>query len=86
MSDNIAVVCRVRPLNESQNETKALSITSAKELIVESKDKTFTFDYIADCGVNQADFFSELGPAACDSCLEGFNGTIIFYGNIKIRS
>ena len=45
-----------------------------------SGNKSFTFDYVADEDTTQDTMFMKLGKDICESCLEGYNGTIFAYG------
>jgi hypothetical protein len=42
--------------------------------------KQFTFDFVADEEVTQAQLFTVIGKPICSSCLAGYNSTIFAYG------
>ena len=85
MEDPIRVVCRVRPSNSREaalNLRKSVTVDRNAELTIDSKPeaKQFTFDYVADELVLQDEFFKSVGLPITEACLQGFNGTIICYG------
>jgi hypothetical protein len=43
-------------------------------------DKQFSFDFVADEVVTQAQLFTIVGKPMCSSCLSGYNSTIFTYG------
>jgi len=47
---------------------------------VGNEKRKFTFDDVIDPGGTQDDLFQRVGKPIADSCLEGYNGTIIAYG------
>eukprot|EP00808_Paulinella_micropora_P000184 g70508.t1 len=80
-SRNIQVLCRVRP--PSENEKKdgfhpCLQIEN--NTIKVADDKVFTFDHVADDSVSQAEIFEKVGKPITDTCMKGYNGTIVAYG------
>jgi hypothetical protein len=58
------------------------TIENSRKIVMDSKidQKTFIFDFIADDKVDQSQFFDRTGISISQACIEGFNGTIIFYG------
>ena len=86
--DHISVVCRVRPSNSRETSTsgkvrKCVEIPeSACAVVLNSKpeSKSFTFDYVADEVTTQEQIFERVGLPVTRSCLEGYNGTILCYG------
>ena len=85
-TETIRVACRMRPKTEKEamSSKSLITIENAKKVNIDSKSKidqkSFTFDYVADDSVSQQDFFQEVGLSISETCLEGFNGTVIFYG------
>ena len=84
--DQITVACRMRPAssNEFSSAKSFVNIENERKIVIESRvdQKAFTFDYIANAEVSQENFFENTGTAASQACLEGFNGTVIFYGKL----
>lgn len=81
----ISVACRMRPKTQAELASSSkpfYTIESNRKINIDSKvdQKTFCFDYIADDFVSQSDFFEQTGVSITQACLDGFNGTIIFYG------
>ena len=86
-TETIRVACRMRPKTAAESmSTKAslINIDNARKVNIDSNSKidqkAFTFDYVAEDSVSQKDFFQEVGLSISETCLEGFNGTVIFYG------
>lgn len=44
------------------------------------EDVTLSFDYVADEEVTQEELYIKVGAPAVMSCLQGYNGTILCYG------
>lgn len=86
--DHIKVVCRVRPANarESSSSGQARTCITIPEnsntvvLNAKPESKSFTFDYAADANVTQDNMFQLVGLPITESCLQGYNGTILCYG------
>ena len=84
--DQICVACRVRPRNTSEYVTSGsksfYSIEQDKQIVIDTKvdQKSFNFDYVAHDNVTQQEFFQQTGVPISEACLQGFNGTVIFYG------
>ena len=57
---------------------------NSNSIILNSKpeNKTFSFDFVADENVSQEVMFNEVGRSITHSCLEGYNGTILCYGQV----
>ena len=91
-SQNITVVCRVRPINHREStiganistlKTKCVSVQEGnKSIIINTKPeaKNYTFDYVADENTSQEKMFQVVGLPVTNTCLEGYNSTIICYG------
>ena len=83
MSDeNIQVVCRVRPPADGDN-SPCISIDHTNNIVVLTQSKkqfSFTFDFVADQNASQADVFENVGLQIAESCIQGYNGTIMCYG------
>ena len=86
--DHIKVVCRIRPANaresSSAGQTRTcISIPESSNTVVlnaKPENKAFTFDFAADASVSQDSMFQEVGLPITESCLQGYNGTILCYG------
>ncbi|XP_018329518.1 kinesin-like protein KIF3A [Agrilus planipennis] len=93
VEENICVVTRVRPLSSKEVETncpnivsvdienRMLSITKPGES-TNNKPRTFTFsfDYIFPETSSQMDVYRNVAKPIVDKVLEGYNGTLIAYG------
>ena len=44
------------------------------------EDVTLSFDYVADEEVTQEELYARVGAPAVMSCIQGYNGTILCYG------
>ncbi len=90
--DHIKVVCRVRPPNAREasgagQTRKCVSIPPNSNCVMlnsKPENKAFTFDYAADEFVSQESMFAEVGQPIVQSCLEGYNGTILCYGQVTL--
>ena len=86
MEDNIKVVLRSRPLNKREQAAKCTSMVRVSEaehsILLDCKPeaKQFTFDHVVGEESTQESVFRAVGVPLTESCLEGFNGTIIAYG------
>ncbi|XP_046435155.1 kinesin-like protein KIF3A isoform X1 [Neodiprion virginianus] len=89
--ENVRVVVRVRPLNGKEldghckNITKVDSLNS--EILVENPHaapgeppKLFSFDAVFDTDSSQVDIYNETARPIVDKVLQGYNGTILAYG------
>ncbi|EGF80786.1 hypothetical protein BATDEDRAFT_11069 [Batrachochytrium dendrobatidis JAM81] len=90
-AENVMVVCRCRPFSEKEKAAGHFKICnidpkncviSLKNPKQESDIKTFTFDSAFDEGCTQASdlVYSETAQVIVDAALEGFNGTVLVYG------
>lgn len=84
---SIKVVCRFRPLNSKElaiSREMCVSLQDDRELNIKStieKNKyNFKFDKIFDTKASQDDVYSYTAKPIVDSVFEGFNGTILAYG------
>lgn len=85
MEDHIKVVCRVRPLNSkslSQQRSQAVTVHDNNTIVVNSKPapQTFSFDFIANELITQEEMFETIGLPIIKTCMEGYNATILCYG------
>ena len=80
--NNIKVVCRLRrPEKEgarciTTNSDNCLLHQTTKE----DNKQPFSFDYCANENVLQDEMFHKVGMPIIQSCVEGYNGTILCYG------
>ncbi len=93
MAESIKVICRVRPLNESEKQredkccvsfspnnessVQLVSIFSRKPYI---QDKTYNFDHVFQPKSHQADIYETVAKPIVADVLNGYNGTIFAYG------
>lgn len=82
----IKVAVRVRPINSRELVKKCNSVVQcddqASTVQVDSKPeaKQYAFDHVYGPTSSQENVFQTIGAPLTESCLEGFNGTIIAYG------
>ncbi|CAD8128108.1 unnamed protein product [Paramecium sonneborni] len=74
---NIKVFCRIRPLNQRETSLIAYNI---KDQTLQLGEQKFTFDKILDINANQSDVYEEIGKPIIDQILQGFNATLLMYG------
>ncbi|CAD8211826.1 unnamed protein product [Paramecium pentaurelia] len=74
---NIKVFCRIRPLN--QKETSLINY-SIRDQTIQLGEQKFTFDKILDSNTNQQQVYDEIGKPIIDQILQGFNATLLMYG------
>lgn len=84
---NCKVICRFRPLNEREkNETKDLCVDflDPQQIVIRSKAENnsyaFSFDRTFDPNSAQNEIYEYGAKPIVESVLEGFNGTILAYG------
>jgi kinesin family member 15 len=84
--ENIKVLVRVRPLTTTDENGVPLSAAAAAAALETTRTtvtthgrttEMFTFDVVADARVTQEEIFRTVGKDITDSCLQGYNGTII---------
>jgi len=82
--ENIKVLIRVRPYTTNDDIS---GMGPPPTPLIETTDRTvtthgrttevFTFDMVADDKVTQEEIFRAVGKDITDSCLQGYNGTIM---------
>ena len=79
---NIRVIIRVKghTLEDSREKSSHIKVINNNSIIIESKNKSYYFDYVGDENTTQNDIFEQCGKKICDYSLEGYNGTIFAYG------
>ena len=88
MEDNIKVVLRTRPLNKRETAANCGNLVQSNEsdpehsviLACKPESKQFSFDSSFGQDSTQEQVFRDVGIPLTESCLQGFNGTIIAYG------
>lgn len=89
--ENVRVVVRVRPLNGKELEGHCKKIVKVdrlnSEITVENPNaahgeppKVFSFDATFDDDSTQVDIYNETARPIVDKVLQGYNGTILAYG------
>ncbi|XP_012280410.1 kinesin-like protein KIF3A isoform X2 [Orussus abietinus] len=89
--ENVRVVVRVRPLNGKELDGHCKCITTVdalnSEITVENPNaapgeppKVFSFDAVFDTDSTQVDVYNETARPIVDKVLQGYNGTILAYG------
>lgn len=89
----VRVVVRCRPLNKKEIEDGRSRIVDmdlkAGQVVVRNPKapneppKNFTFDSIYDWNSIQIDIYNETARPIVESCIEGYNGTIFAYGQVR---
>ncbi|KAJ7294579.1 hypothetical protein O6H91_Y247800 [Diphasiastrum complanatum] len=80
---NVRVFVRARPLCEKEvveDCMECVSYSADEHEVVLGKDRRFTFDRVFIPGANQGDIYHFFVKPLVDSCLFGYNATIIAYG------
>ncbi|VDN11131.1 unnamed protein product, partial [Dibothriocephalus latus] len=82
MAENIKVICRVRPLNESEKARDDKFILSFPGDSNQSVHlgKTFTFDHVFQPKSQQEELYEVVAKPIVADVLNGYNGTIFAYG------
>lgn len=87
--ENVRVVIRIRPLNESEIASGYREIVNLVSNTVsvfnpksssEEPPKTFTFDIVFGTDSTQVDVYNETARPIVEKVLAGYNGTILAYG------
>ncbi|CAD8202788.1 unnamed protein product [Paramecium pentaurelia] len=68
---------RIRPLN--QKETSLINYI-IRDQTLQIGEQKFTFDKILDSNTNQQEVYDEIGKPIIDQILQGFNATLLMYG------
>ncbi|PRP83750.1 chromosome-associated kinesin KIF4-like [Planoprotostelium fungivorum] len=72
----VQVAVRVRPLSDKENRENAVPCLR----VVIGKDRAFTYDFIFPADKSQESLYQQCVIPLLDSCLEGYNSTILAYG------
>ena len=84
--ENIKVLVRVRPLNPVDENGVPVSVAAASQVLettattVTTHGRTtelFTFDVVADQAFTQEKVFRIVAKDITDSCMQGYNGTVM---------
>ncbi|XP_043647958.1 kinesin-like protein KIF3A [Drosophila teissieri] len=89
--ENVRVVVRTRPMDKNELSMGALSAISVDKInraitvmkpnaTANEPPKTYYFDNVFDGGSNQMDLYVDTARPIVDKVLEGYNGTILAYG------
>ncbi|XP_032579910.1 kinesin-like protein KIF17 isoform X2 [Drosophila sechellia] len=88
MSENIKVVVRCRPMNQTEKKGNCQNIVEIDEFTVSvtnpsarrSQQKKFIFDSVYNMKTNTEVIYDEMCYSLVESAIEGYNGTIFAYG------
>ncbi|XP_043657621.1 kinesin-like protein KIF17 isoform X5 [Drosophila teissieri] len=88
MSENIKVVVRCRPMNQSEKEQNCQNIVEINDFAVSvtnpsariSQKKKFIFDSAYNMKTSTEVIYDEMCYSLVESTIEGYNGTIFAYG------
>ncbi|EDW30855.1 GL12159 [Drosophila persimilis] len=89
--ENVRVVVRTRPMDKNELTAGALSAISVDKInraitvmkpnaTANEPPKTYYFDNVFDGSSNQLDLYVDTARPIVDKVLEGYNGTILAYG------
>ncbi|SPP76916.1 kinesin-like protein KIF3A [Drosophila guanche] len=89
--ENVRVVVRTRPMDKNELTAGALSAISVDKInraitvmkpnaTANEPPKTYYFDNVFDLSSNQLDLYVDTARPIVDKVLEGYNGTILAYG------
>ena len=83
-SEDISVVCRVRPLINDEAKSFAVKVAPPNTIEVVSGDNNnlheFSFDHVLGPETTQSTVFEKIGRPVVDCVMDGFNATIFAYG------
>ncbi|CAH8847748.1 unnamed protein product [Trichobilharzia szidati] len=89
-SDNVKVAVRCRPMSKKEILMNNKSVTTINEVdgcvtlqrtdSADDPPKQFTFDVVFGCSSKQTDIYNRVARPIVDKVLEGYNGTILAYG------
>ncbi|CAI2382742.1 unnamed protein product [Moneuplotes crassus] len=92
-SGNVKVVCRFRPVNQSElskngeeqicqfsDNQKSVTILCSKNSGGSAGSNKFTFDRVFDTQVTQREVYEKAAKPIIEGVLKGFNGTVFAYG------
>ncbi|CAL8086936.1 unnamed protein product [Calicophoron daubneyi] len=82
MSESIKVICRVRPLNESElsGDSKFVLSFSHDGKTISLGGKSFTYDHVFQPKSTQLEVYEVVAKPIVTDVLNGYNGTIFAYG------
>lgn len=78
--------CRIRPqiAREVIDMCRVCtSVTPGEPQVTLGSDKSFTYDYVFDMAQNQDTIYESTAKALVDGSLEGYNATILAYGQVS---
>ena len=85
-ASSVRVAVRLRPLNSRERlagSDELIVSDLISNRIVAGPEHCFTFDAVFGAESRQDDLFSELAKPVLDSFMNGFNCTILAYGQVK---
>jgi centromeric protein E len=78
--ENITVSVRVRPMSTKELEKGHSNVWVVNHNLIQSADRSFTFDKVFHSGQSTEAVFEELGEKLVWGVMEGFNGCMFCYG------
>ncbi|KAI4962799.1 hypothetical protein ZWY2020_025328 [Hordeum vulgare] len=90
MENNVQVVIRVRPVNDTEKNlhghSRCLKQESAQSITWIGQPETrFTFDHVACETVNQELLFRVVGLPMVENCMAGYNSCVFAYGQTEVE-
>ena len=85
-SSNVRVAVRLRPLNSRERlagSDELIICDPVNRQIVAGPENCFKYDSVFGADSRQEDLFDELAKPLLDSFIDGFNCTILAYGQVK---
>jgi kinesin family protein 4/21/27 len=62
------------------------NVTPGEPQVTLGSDKAFTYDYVFDMSAQQEDVYHTCVEALVNGSLEGYNATVLAYGQVRICS
>lgn len=77
--NRMQVVCRVRP-SRSGRSNNGNYVEAIDNSVICEQNRIFSFDYVANEHESQEGLFNVIGVPFVNACIDGYNGTILAYG------
>jgi outer membrane protein assembly factor BamE (lipoprotein component of BamABCDE complex) len=91
MDVNVKVAVRCRPMSGKEIARGCTTIVEIanNSIVIHSpdtsmEDKLFAFDHVYDGNSSQQQVYLDLGQPIITQALDGFNGTIFAYGQVRV--
>ena len=82
--DSVRVAVRIRPLIETEIErgcqTCLKVVPDVPQIVIDNRDKSFTFNYVFSPAISQEDFYNTSVKDMVKNIFEGYNVNLLAYG------